>query len=155
MPTEFVLRRLVQAPPDDVWDVVTDLGAHGRYVPLTTVTMPDPVAVGSTVHALTRLGPLVLDDAMLVRQWRPPAPGCPGSARLLKTGFLSGHADILVVGRPSGTLLTWRETLALRVPGTQAVSRRVFARAGSVVFGRVVDRLLADAGMDAEVLSGR
>ena len=61
-------RVLVQAPPAQVWELLTDWPAHSRWVPLTRVRrLPGPVAgVGERFSGRTGVGPLAFEDPMEV-----------------------------------------------------------------------------------------
>ncbi|HYJ74105.1 MAG TPA: SRPBCC family protein, partial [Kineosporiaceae bacterium] len=64
------------APPERTWKALTDWPSHGRWVPLTRVTVLTPSAsgVGARFVGRTGLGPLAVDDPMEVVEWREPAP---------------------------------------------------------------------------------
>ena len=70
--------------------------------------------------------------------------------RLVKVGrLLRGWADITVrtdPERPDGALVDWTEELWL--PGLRGPTRRLGDRVGPIVFGRVVDAVLARAADD-------
>ncbi len=137
----FTITRHTGLAPDAAWDAVSDLTAHTRHVPLTDVAVGgDGLALGSEVVAVTRLGPLAAADRMLVTALEPGR-----RLRLVKTGwFLRGWADIVVTGSGSGAEVGWTEELWL--PGLRPLTRPIGDRLGPLLFGRVVDGLLADAG---------
>ena len=138
----FTVRRVSHLPTTTVWDTVTDLPEHTRHVPLTEVEMPDGLALGAEVNAVTRLGPLAGSDRMLVTALEPGR-----RVRLVKTGwFLRGWADITVREDPAGSVVEWTEELWL--PGLRRLTRPVGDRLGRVLFGRVVAGLVEAAEED-------
>ncbi len=136
----FTIRRSTPLPRAVAWAVVTDLPEHTRHVPLTEVTVPDGgLALGSEVAAVTRLGPVAGADRMLVTALDPGR-----RLRLVKTGwFLRGWADIRVEDDGGGSLVVWTEELWL--PGLRRPTTPVGDRLGPLLFGRVVDGLVAAA----------
>ncbi|WP_066638467.1 SRPBCC family protein [Serinicoccus hydrothermalis] len=75
---------LVPGPPEQVWGRLWDLERHTAAIPLTTA-LGGPLGPGAGFVARTRLGPVRIDDEMVVREWSPPA-----------------HAVVEKVGRPLG-----------------------------------------------------
>ncbi|MFD3524505.1 SRPBCC family protein [Streptomyces sp. NPDC058653] len=145
--TVFSLARRTPLPPEEAWRRVTDWPAHGRRVPLTRILVetPGPTGTGTVFVARTGVGRLRFDDPMEVVRWEPPAEGRPGHCRLEKRGrVITGWAEIEVArtGPEDGdrTLVRWSEEL--RVAFLPRFLDGVVARAGRVVFGRVVDGLL-------------
>lgn len=140
----FTIRRRTGLDPTEAWAAVADLRAHTRHVPLTDVEVRgDGLALGTEVVAVTRLGPLAAADRMVVTGL---ASG--RRLRLVKTGwFLRGWADIEVRDAGDGTEVGWTEELWL--PGLRRLTRPVGDRLGPLLFGRVVDGLLADADREA------
>ncbi len=68
------VRRTVATPLGAVWDTLTDFGAYGRWIPLTSMrTDPPPVRLGWAFGGFTGLGPVGFLDSMLVVRWEPPA----------------------------------------------------------------------------------
>ena len=100
----------VAAPVRATWDAITDWPAHGRFAPLTTVTVttPDPPGAGTRFLARSGVGPLGFDDPMEVVEWAPPVGGGPGRCVVAKHGrHVLGTAVIDVVPAPGGSRLTW------------------------------------------------
>ncbi|WP_446665116.1 SRPBCC family protein [Flexivirga sp. B27] len=95
------------APVARLWQVATDWSGHGRFFPLTTVQVDSSATgVGQRLHATTRLGPLHLDDPMVVTRWSPP--GERGCVELTKLGrVLGGRARLDVEPVGSGSRLRW------------------------------------------------
>lgn len=145
----FTIRRESPLASRRVWDAVTDLPEHTRHVPLTEVSVPDGgLVLGAEVSAVTRLGPLAGADRMLVTALDPGH-----RLRLVKTGwFLRGWADIEVVDTPGGSRVEWTEELWL--PGLRRLTRPLGDRLGPMLFGGVVEALVAgaenEAGTDGE-----
>lgn len=147
----FRVSRRTSLPADEAWRRITDWPAHGRRVPLTRtlVETPGPTGTGTVFVARTGLGRVRFDDPMEVVLWEPPTAGSPGHCRLEKRGrVITGWAEIEVtetaaetVPESGGrTLVRWSEEL--RVSFLPRFLDRLTARAGSAVFGRVVDGLL-------------
>ncbi|KES08578.1 hypothetical protein BU52_00600 [Streptomyces toyocaensis] len=140
----FQLQRTVPLPLDEAWRRLTTWPRHGDVVPLTriTVTTPPPAGEGTAFVARTGLGPLSFDDPMEVTVWRPPAGDSPGLCRLEKRGrAVRGWAEIEVRPGPGGRArVIWREEV--RVRAVPAVFDAALARAGRLMFGRAVNRLL-------------
>lgn len=151
----FTLTRESVADPVLLWSVVTDVTGHGRWVPLTTmVTDPGPPRVGWGFAGVTGLGPARFRDAMVVTVWEPPTALDPqGRMRLVKTGRpLRGWAEVTVAprtpapgARSGGSTVTWTEDLGPRGPGLSRALDPVSRRAGGLLFGRVLDGLVAEA----------
>lgn len=124
--------RLLAAPAEHVWDVVTDVRRHEAWIPMTRIDAADTLGLGATFAGIsgptaTRGGPGLV-DRMVVEVLDPPAPAGRGHgartgvARYRKTGpVLLGVAEVRV--RPLGpghTVLTWVEDVYLRLPGRPA-----------------------------------
>jgi hypothetical protein len=101
----------VSAPARATWDAITDWPAHGRFAPLTTVTVttPDPPGVGTRFLARSGVGRVGFDDPMEVVEWAPPADGGAGHCVVRKHGRLvlgSARIDVEPVAG-GGSRLTW------------------------------------------------
>lgn len=147
------VRRLVAATVDQTWARVTDLVAHGRHVPLTSVRVDGPESLGRTVLARTAIGPLGFDDPMTVTTWQPP-PAPQPRMRLVKRGrVLDGWAEIVVRPVTGGAEVVWTEEILPAHP-LRALARpadRLARRATAAMIDRLLDGLLADlppAGSD-------
>lgn len=126
----------------EAWARVTDWPRHGDYVPLTRIEVTSgPPGVGTVFTARTGWGRLGFDDPMEIVVWRPPVDGAPGFCRIEKRGrAILGWAELTVEPRSIGSRTTWREQARpAHLPG---VADGVSRRAGRIVFGRVVRRLL-------------
>lgn len=144
----FRIERATTAGPAEVWRRLTDWPRHSGTVPLTriTVTTPGPTGVGTVFVARTGRGRLAFEDPMEVVVWRPPAEGRPGRCRLEKRGrAVTGWAEIEVrpgpPGSGAGALVVWREDL--RVRRLPRALDTLTARAGRLVFGRALTKILA------------
>jgi hypothetical protein len=144
----FSLTRTSSSAPERLWATVTDFGAYGRWLPLTTMRVdegePRP---GWGMAGLTGIGPLRFSDSMLVTSWEPPAgPGEGGRFRLIKTGrVLGGWADVRVVAEGGGSRLYWSEEMVAR---PELVGRRIqdlTDRVSRTMFGRAVDAMVEAA----------
>jgi len=140
------LVRETTAPPEVVWDVVTDFAAYGRWMPLTRMRLDEgPTRVGWGFAGVSGVGPLAFRDSMLVTRWAPATHGA-GDFRVVKTGWLlGGWAQVAVTRRGAGSTLDWRQDLVVRplppVPWLDRVLRRVAAR----VYGAALDAMVARA----------
>ena len=133
------VRRTVATPLGAVWDTLTDFGAYGRWIPLTSMrTDPSPVRLGWAFGGFTGLGPVGFLDSMLVVTWEPPHEG-EARFRVRKTGrVLRGWADVrLAATDAGGTDVVWREEI---VPRPETLGRLAAPAAD-----RVTARLFADA----------
>lgn len=121
----FEIDLLVPRAPEQVWSRLWDLSRHTAAVPLTTVS-GEPLHQGARFTARTRVGPVVLDDVMVVQEWDPPH-----RAQLRKVGrVLRGQIDVEL--RPAGgdTRLRWVQTYgAPGVPDALAGAVRPGVRA--------------------------
>ena len=122
-------------PPAAAWQRVTDWAAHGRFVPLTSVT---PVGTPAGFVARTAVGRFGFDDPMEIVAWDPPR-----FCRVEKRGrVVRGWAEVTVVPRAAGSRVSWREEA---VPAHLPRPARPLADlAGRWLFGRVLRGLLAD-----------
>ncbi|MFJ7906746.1 SRPBCC family protein [Kitasatospora sp. NPDC096204] len=149
----FVLTRRTPLPPAESWERLTAWPRHGDRVPFTRVSVVRGSGreVGDVVLARTALGPLRFDDPMeiaeLVVPGSGPAPGSgpvagqDGLCRLVKRGRpVRGWAELRVRAVGGGSAAVWTEELT--VAGLPGLLDPVLARAGRVVFGRILDHLL-------------
>ncbi|AWK09201.1 immediate-early protein 2 [Streptomyces spongiicola] len=142
--TVFRIVRTTPLPVAEAWRRLTDWPAHAAQVPLTRISVvtEGPSAEGTLFVARTGIGPARFDDPMEIVRWEPPEGGRTGYCRLEKRGrVVLGWAEIVVRESPGGAEVTWTEEL--RVRGLPGAAGPVLARAGSRVFGRVVDALLS------------
>jgi hypothetical protein len=132
----------VAAPVGATWDLLVDWPAHGRWVPLTTVTVLTPAAtgVGARFVGRTGIGPLAFDDPMEVTQWSPPGGGAAGHCTVVKLGrVVLGTARFDVTPRPAGGCrVTWAEDIEIAPVRLSRLLAPVVARLGRVGVGRVL-----------------
>lgn len=108
----FEIDLLVPGSPAVVWARLWDLDRHSAAVPLTTAH-GGSLALDASFLVSTRLGPVHVDDEMLVTGWEPPR-----RAVIEKVGPVLG-GTIEVDLRPAGrdTRLLWRQSYrAAHVP---------------------------------------
>lgn len=134
----FTLTRDTPLPPAELWRRVAALEGHTETVPLTTTIASGEPVLGWQFTVRTALGPFRFDDTMVVDVWDPPRQW-----RISKTGRLSGWAEVVVIPYAGGSRLTWTEELWLGSRGVRRLTTRVGDVVGPLLFGRVVDRLVA------------
>jgi len=125
MEPEFTLDLVVVGEPDQVWERLWDLRRHTATVPLTTVS-GGPLGPGARFTGRTAVGPVGLDDVMVVRAWDPPR-----HAAVAKVGrVLHGSIEVTLEPVADGTLLRWHQHYgAALVPGRLAALARPVVRA--------------------------
>ncbi|MEH3034486.1 MAG: SRPBCC family protein [Aeromicrobium erythreum] len=130
MPAAVIVRE-VPLSVEEAFARVTDWPKHGDHVPLTRIRLTDTGFVART--GSRRLG---FDDPMDVTVWEPPH-----RARLEKRGrVVTGWATIEVEPCAVGARVTWTENA--HVTGTPRFLAGLEKKASTVLFGRVLDRLL-------------
>jgi hypothetical protein len=145
----FTVHRVVDAPAQRTWEVLTDWPRHSGTVPLTRVRALPAAGGGSRgegagMVARTGVGRLAYDDRMTVTRWQPPTATTPGRCRLRKEGrAVTGGACFTVTPlAPRRCRVVWQEQADVvgvhRVPGGPLLEAVV----GRVVFARAL-RLLA------------
>jgi carbon monoxide dehydrogenase subunit G len=118
---QFVTTRVeeriaVAAPPEAVWEAVTDWERGSRWVALTTITVEAPEdrqatehGVGERFTAVTGLFGVGVADHMEVTRWEPP--------RRVDVAHLGrvvrGTGTYLVEPAPGGAWFVWIEELEL------------------------------------------
>ncbi|MFJ4188363.1 SRPBCC family protein [Kitasatospora sp. NPDC089509] len=150
----FVLTRRSPLPPADCWARLTAWPRHGDRVPLTRVSVVRGTGrqLGDVILARTALGPLRFDDPMELVELAPPARcvlakrgrvvrgGAELRVRALSAGGSAG-AGGSGGGSTGGSEVVWAEEL--RITGLPRLFDPAVALAGRLVFGRVLDHLLA------------
>lgn len=133
--------------PEQAWRAVTEWSAHSRHVPFTRVVVTrDAGGLGDEFVATTRIGPLVVDDPMVVTGWVPVVDGSTGTCAITKTGRrVLGGARITVTAHPGGAHVEWNEQITLAPAALGAISGPGVGAAGRLLFGRAVRGLIADA----------
>jgi uncharacterized protein YndB with AHSA1/START domain len=141
------VRRIVPTALGAVWDALTDFGAYGRWIPLTSMrTDPPPVRLGWGFAGFTGLGPVGFLDSMLVVRWEPPADGGARFA-VRKTGRgLGGWADVALTATDAGgTEVVWREEIVPRPEPLGRLVARASERVTARLFAEALDRMLEAA----------
>lgn len=146
--SEFIIRMTSRRRPAEAWARVWDLDRHTDVIPLTRVA-PDPpataLAEGVSFTGRTAIGPLAFADTMRVVEWRPPTGGEGGHAVVVKTSrLLGGRIEVTVAPAPGGSVITWRQDVALPwLPSSMAWVELLAARAAAPGYRAVLRRLLA------------
>ena len=107
----------VDAPAAAVWAYVTDWERQGEWMLGTRVrvTGGDGRGVGTTLHAVTGVGPLGVPDTMEVLEFVPPTDGAPGRAAVRHTGRIirgDGWFEVVPLG-PQRSRFTFTELIDL------------------------------------------
>jgi hypothetical protein len=105
----------VDAPAAAVWRYVTDWERQGEWMLGTRVrvTGGEGRGVGTTLRAVTGVGPLGVVDTMEVVEFVPPADGVPGRAAVRHTGRIvrgDGRFEVAALG-PQRSRFTFTELL--------------------------------------------
>lgn len=138
----FEFTRTAPLTPPQVFEVLGDLGAYGRWIPLTRIDAdPGPVGTGWGFVARSGIGPLTLPDRMRVTRWEPDA-----GYSIRKLGpILDGWAEVDLHPEGGHTRVVWREDITVRPRVLGRPLGRVTDPANAWMFGRAVDRMLAEA----------
>lgn len=122
----FEIDLLVPGTPEEVWARLWDLDRHTAAVPLTTVH-GGTLGPGASFLGRTRIGPLHLDDEMVVHTWEPPH-----HAVVDKVGRpLRGRIEVRLRTAGPDTRLRWEQSLgAVGVPDALAAWAAGPVRAG-------------------------
>lgn len=137
----LVVGRDVAAPAEQMWQVITDWPSHGRWVPLTTVTVTTRTdGPGTRFVGRTGVGRLGFDDPMEVVRWEPPGPDRTGTCTLRKTGtVVLGWAQITV--EPQGRdrcRVTWTEDVDIAPVAWTAWASPLVVAGGRLAFGALL-----------------
>jgi hypothetical protein len=144
----------VAAPVDRVWERITDWPAHGRWTPLTTVTVTSdqPAGVGASFVGRSGLGPIGFDDPMEIVEWVPPVDGRAGYCRVRKHGrVVLGWADFEVRGGPGGaSTVRWTEEVRIAPVRLTRPVDRLIAVVGRFGLYRVLRAMAAEVEKEGE-----
>jgi hypothetical protein len=107
----------VDAPAEAVWDYVTDWERQGEWMLGTRVrvTGGDGRGVGTTLHAITGVGPLGVVDTMDVVEFDGPPAAAPWRAAVRHTGRVirgEGFFEVVALG-PQRSRFTFTELVDL------------------------------------------
>jgi hypothetical protein len=107
----------VDAPAEAVWAYVTDWKRQGEWMLGTRVrvTGGDGRGAGTTLRAVTGLGPLGVVDTMEVVAFTPPSGEQPGRAAVRHTGRVirgEGYFEVVPLG-PQRCRFTFTELIDL------------------------------------------
>ncbi|WP_374971298.1 SRPBCC family protein [Terrabacter sp. BE26] len=136
-------------PAPEAWRRVLDLHAHTAVIPLTTVTgeamSADRLVPGSRFVARTGVGPVGLDDVMVVEAITQPSDDRPGMAWIQKEGnVVRGAIDLRVAPAGSGSTVEWVQQIGVR--GVPRLLDPVVARVAELAYRSALRRLLARRG---------
>ncbi len=137
----FTAHREVAAPAQLTWDLITDWSAHGRWVPLTTMTVRSgDGGLGTVFVGRSGVGRAAFDDVMEVVRWEPPTATRAGTAGIAHRGRLVlGTAEVQVVPLPGDRCrLRWTEDVAVLSRRLSAPLMPLLAGGGRLAFGRVL-----------------
>lgn len=142
---EFVVERDLRLSPEQAWSRLFDLAAHTAVIPLTRVT-PELVAAdftpGSEFVARTGIGPLAVDDRMVVEKVAKPTATDPGGIRIRKQGrVIRGSIEVTIEPTSTGSRLRWRQRIS--IPGFVGPLDRVVGAVARRAYGRTIDALLS------------
>ncbi|CAM5692197.1 SRPBCC family protein [Streptomyces viridifaciens] len=151
----FVLTRLSPLPPADCWARLTAWPRHGDRVPFTRVSVVRGTGrqPGDVILARTALGPLRFDDPMelvelvapmhclLAKRGRVVRGGAELRIRAVGAGTVGAGSEVGAGTVGAGSEVVWAEEL--RITGLPRLFDPAVALAGRLVFGRVLDHLLA------------
>jgi len=156
MPTVHLVRHTA-AQPDAVWAELTDFGAHGRWMPLTTMRLDEgSPRLGWSFAGVTGVGPLQFRDPMVVTGWRPPSDARAAGSdtpvnhvaelRLVKTGrLLGGSVRVTIEEDGGGSRVVWHEELTIRPLPARRLTAPLVAGAARWLYARALDGMLGQA----------
>ena len=142
----------VDAPAAAVWAYVTDWERQGEWMLGTRVrvTGGDGRGVGTTLHAVTGVGPVGVPDTMEVVEFVAPTPTTPGRAAVRHTGRIirgDGFFEVVPLG-PDRCRFTFTELIDLPLGALGRLGwplARPVLKAGFVAsLRRMADRVAAE-----------
>lgn len=149
----FTAHREVAADPVRTWERLTDWRAHGRWVPLTTMSVrSDTGGVGTVFVGRSGVGRLAFDDVMEVVRWEPPTATRAGTAGIAHRGrVVLGTAEVQVVPLPGGRCrVRWTEDVAVLSRQLSRPLLPLLVLGGRLAFGHV----LAEVARELEPAAG-
>jgi uncharacterized protein YndB with AHSA1/START domain len=140
-------RVAIAAPPEVVFEAVSDWEAQSEWVALTTVTVdgrgerppgaPGGHGVGERLTAVTKLAGVGFRDPMEVTRWEPPR-----RAEVRHLGrVVRGTGTFTVEPAPGGAWFTWAEDLDLPLGAAGRLGFAVVRPAFEVMLRRSLARL--------------
>lgn len=112
MSDTFELRMRVPTSAAVVWSRLIELDAHSAAIPFTRVTpVGEQMRQGLRFVGETSLGPLHMNDRMLVARADAPSRNEAGRLIVEKFGPVAGMVDATVEQTVTGTLVVWRQSL--------------------------------------------
>ena len=112
MKDTFEVRVNVPEAAHVVWSRLIDLDAHSAAIPLTRVTpVGEKMRQGLRFVGETSLGPIHMNDSMLVVRADAPMDGHPGRLVVEKFGPVAGLVEASVEQVATGTLVVWKQSL--------------------------------------------
>ena len=130
MVVEITLATTIEATPDQVWEAIADPTTHVEWMAdavAIDMVSPGPVAVGTEMRCLTRVGPFRTNDRLRIVVWDPPA-----RMGVLHEGVITGVGLFTVEGSGDGTRFGWSESLRfpwwLGGPLAERAAKPVLAR---------------------------
>ena len=135
-------------PAPEAWRRLLDLRAHSAVIPLTTVSgdvlEAGRLVDGSRFVARTGVGPLAVDDVMVVESIVPPTAHAAGTVRIRKRGkVVRGRIELRVAPAATGCTVDWGQRI--RVRGVPGLLDPLVSRVARAAYGKALRRLLAGA----------
>jgi uncharacterized protein YndB with AHSA1/START domain len=160
MPVHMEARVAIAAPPELVFEAVSDWEAQSEWVALTTVTVDRGErsaasggrGVGERLTAVTKLAGVGFSDPMEVTRWEPPR-----RAEVRHLGrVVRGTGTFTVEPAPGGAWFTWAEDLDLPLGAAGRLGFAVVRPAFELMLRRSLARLArrVEAGRHAHGAEG-
>ena len=105
---ELVVTQVVEAPAQQVWDLLTDWDLHDRWMLFTRAE--GGRAEGETISAFTGVGPVGFLDTMTITVWEPPHRAVVRHTGRVVRGSGAFEVEELAAGR---SRVVWSEWIAL------------------------------------------
>ena len=105
---ELVVTQVVEAPAQQVWDLLTDWDLHDRWMLFTRAE--GGRAEGETISAFTGMGPVGFLDTMTITVWEPPQRAVVRHTGRVVRGSGAFEVEALGAGR---SRVVWSEWIEL------------------------------------------
>jgi carbon monoxide dehydrogenase subunit G len=105
---ELVVTQVVEAPAQQVWDLLTDWDLHDRWMLFTRAE--GGRAQGETISAFTGVGPVGFLDTMTITVWEPPHRAVVRHTGRVVRGSGAFEVETLTAGR---SRVVWSEWIEL------------------------------------------